>query len=75
MAYPRCPQLDLLGNRLIESYRTMIEDNVAAALNHNIRDNTIAGIQHEMIEHRNSCILCKRNEMSRSMKVVQAKTA
>ncbi len=74
MAYPRCPQMDILGNKLIESYRDMIEADVSAALNHRNRDNRIVEVQREMIEHRNSCMLCKRNSMTRSMKVI-AKTA
>ncbi|MDE1176790.1 MAG: hypothetical protein PW789_09295 [Edaphobacter sp.] len=67
--------MDILGNKLIESYRDMIDSDVSAALNHNNRDNRIIDVQREMIEHRNSCMLCKRNIMSRTMKVVATKTA
>jgi hypothetical protein len=66
--------MDILGNKLIESYRDMIEGDISAALNHNNRDHRIQDVQREMISHRGSCILCKRNSMTRSMKVI-AKTA
>ena len=75
MGYPQCPQMDLLGNKLIESYREMIEADVAASLDYHNRNNRVAQVQREMVEHRNTCMLCKRNMMSRSMKVVVAKTA
>lgn len=75
MAHPPCPQMDVLGNKLIESYRTMIDVDVPSALNHHGRNNPIAAVQQEMIQHRNSCMLCKRNMASRTMKVIPTRAA
>jgi hypothetical protein len=60
MPHLRCPQLDILSNRLIEAYRHMTGTDIssiwsgggAAVL-------TVAQLQAAMREHKISCILCK----------------
>ena len=62
MAYPRCPERDILANRLIEAYRDLsfsdskaVGGSSATPLNA-----SIVALQSAISEHREKCILCQK---------------
>jgi hypothetical protein len=67
--------MDILGNKLIESYRTMIEVEDSTSVESPIQSGKVSAVQNEIVEHRNHCMLCKRNIMARSMTVLTTRTA
>ena len=61
MAYPRCPERDILSNRLIEAYRDLNFSDLGATESKAIPLNgSIAALQAAIREHRDKCILCQK---------------
>jgi hypothetical protein len=62
MTYPRCPQIDILSNQLIEAYRKMDDTEISAiwGLGDNGVFATVASLHLAMREHKQACVLCNR---------------
>jgi len=61
MAYPRCPERDILSNRLIEAYRDLNFSDLGATESKAIPLNgSIAALQAAIREHKDKCILCQK---------------
>ena len=61
MPHLRCPQLDILSNRLIEAYRHMTGTDISSVWSRggNATALSVTQIQAAMREHKITCILCK----------------
>jgi len=64
MTYPRCAELDLLRNRLIEAYRNMSSTEISAIWGSNgtPADACMTEMIGALRDHKSRCILCQRNE-------------
>jgi len=61
MAYPRCPERDILSNRLIEAYRELnFSDATATESRATALNASIVALQTAIQEHRDKCILCQK---------------
>jgi len=67
MGHLRCPQLDILSNRLIEAYRHMTGTDISSVWSDGGASAhlSVAQLQAAMREHKIACILCKRIESAR----------
>lgn len=59
MPHLRCPQLDILSNRLIEAYRQMTGTDISSIWNGGDAAAVVAQLQADMREHKVTCFLCK----------------
>ena len=59
MPHLRCPQLDILSNRLIEAYRQMTETDISTVWSGGPAALSFAQLQVAIREHKITCILCK----------------
>lgn len=57
----RCPNMDLLANRLIEAYRKLSDTEMfgGSADDYSRAEKDMAGVQHEIANHRQDCFLCR----------------
>lgn len=57
----RCPNMDWLGNRLIEAYRKVSDTEIfgGSADDYSKAEKEMAAVRHEMAHHRQECFLCK----------------
>lgn len=57
----RCPNMDLLGNRLIEAYRRLSDTEMFGGSTDDYRkaEKEMVRIQHEIASHRQDCFLCR----------------
>lgn len=69
MAYPRCPQRDILSNRLIEAYRDLsFSDSSAAGSSAVPLNPSIVALQSALREHGETCLLCQKIAAASSKK-------
>ena len=59
MPHLRCPQLDILYNRLIEAYRQMTGTDISSVRSVRTAALSVAQLQTAIREHKITCILCK----------------
>ena len=57
----RCPHMDLLGNRLIEAYRSLSDTETfgGSVDDCSKAEKEMAAVQHEIANHRHECFLCR----------------
>jgi hypothetical protein len=57
----RCPNMDLLRNRLIEAYRRLGDTDTfdGSADEYNKVQREMAAVQHTIANHRQDCFLCQ----------------
>ena len=59
MPHLHCPQLDILSNRLIESYRQMTGTDISSVWSGGAVALSVAQLQGAIREHKLTCILCQ----------------
>jgi hypothetical protein len=62
MTYPRCAELDVLRNDLIEAYREMNTTEISAVWgsNYDPSNSRVSELIGNIRDHTSSCILCQR---------------
>ena len=63
MAYPRCAEIDILRNKLIETYREMSSTEIStiSCTDDNFSNPHVSDLLGVIRDHKSSCMLCQRN--------------
>jgi hypothetical protein len=69
MPHLRCPQLDILTNRLIEAYRQMVGTDISSMWSHGGSGLalSVTQLQAAIREHKLVCVLCMRIQSARNV--------
>jgi hypothetical protein len=61
MSYPRCPQLESLTNRLVETYRTLsLGDLLPGGGTLAFADSPVTELHSAIRDHKEHCLLCQK---------------